>query len=136
MQAVAFTVFGLSVHWYGLIIAVGIVLAVVLIALGTGVGAGVVVNGRLVAGAFGAGGEIGHITVNPNDDVAEAVGIKGNRIVFVGTNEEPDTNCQPYRRCTEGHCRKSEATHCCPNPQRTTSNTSAEANQHSVYLRS
>lgn len=28
------------------------------------------------------------ITVNPNDDVAEAVGIKGNRIVFVGTNEE------------------------------------------------
>lgn len=30
MQAVAFTVFGLSVHWYGLIIAVGIVLAVVL----------------------------------------------------------------------------------------------------------
>lgn len=39
----------------------------VLIALGTGVGAGVVVNGRLVAGAFGAGGEIGHITVNPNE---------------------------------------------------------------------
>ena len=39
----------------------------VLIALGTGVGAGVVVNGRLVAGAFGAGGEIGHITVNPHE---------------------------------------------------------------------
>lgn len=39
----------------------------VLIALGTGVGAGVVVNGRLVAGAFGAGGEIGHITVNPSE---------------------------------------------------------------------
>lgn len=36
----------------------------VVLALGTGVGAGVVVNGRLVAGAFGAAGEAGHITVN------------------------------------------------------------------------
>lgn len=34
-----------------------------LVALGTGVGAGVVVDGRLVSGAFGAGGEIGHLTV-------------------------------------------------------------------------
>lgn len=36
----------------------------VMIALGTGVGAGVVVNGALVAGAFGAAGELGHLTVN------------------------------------------------------------------------
>ncbi len=28
------------------------------------------------------------ITVNDNDDIAEAVGIKGNKIVFVGTNED------------------------------------------------
>ncbi|MGL4791554.1 MAG: amidohydrolase [Anaerotignaceae bacterium] len=28
------------------------------------------------------------ITVNPNDEIAEAVGIKGNKIVFVGTNED------------------------------------------------
>jgi predicted amidohydrolase YtcJ len=28
------------------------------------------------------------ITVNPNDEIAEAVAVKGNRIVFVGTNEE------------------------------------------------
>ena len=39
----------------------------VLIAIGTGVGAGVVANGKLVAGAFGAGGEIGHITVEPDE---------------------------------------------------------------------
>ncbi|MDO4536876.1 MAG: ROK family protein [Coriobacteriales bacterium] len=39
----------------------------VLIALGTGVGGGVVVNGKLVSGAFGAGGEIGHITVNRSE---------------------------------------------------------------------
>lgn len=30
------------------------------------------------------------ITVNKNDDIAEAVGVKGNKIVFVGTNEEID----------------------------------------------
>lgn len=35
----------------------------VMVTLGTGVGAGVVVGGELVAGAFGAGGEIGHMTV-------------------------------------------------------------------------
>ena len=39
----------------------------VLVALGTGVGGGVVVNGQLVSGAFGAGGEIGHITVNRDE---------------------------------------------------------------------
>ena len=27
------------------------------------------------------------ITVNENDDIVEAVGIKGNRIVYVGTTE-------------------------------------------------
>ena len=37
----------------------------VLVAIGTGVGGGVVVDGNLLAGAFGAGGEIGHISVNP-----------------------------------------------------------------------
>ncbi len=36
----------------------------VLVAIGTGVGGGVVCDGQLVAGAFGAGGELGHITVN------------------------------------------------------------------------
>lgn len=49
----------------------------VLIALGTGVGAGVVVNGRLIAGAFGAGGEIGHITVNLDETLTCGCGRKG-----------------------------------------------------------
>lgn len=39
----------------------------VLIALGTGVGAGVVCNSRLVAGAFGAGGEMGHMHVKDGE---------------------------------------------------------------------
>ena len=38
----------------------------VLLALGTGVGGGVVVDGRLRLGAVGAAGEIGHVTVQPD----------------------------------------------------------------------
>ena len=36
----------------------------IMITLGTGVGGGVVLNGQLVAGANGAGGELGHLTMN------------------------------------------------------------------------
>ena len=39
----------------------------VMATLGTGVGGGVVLNGRIVAGVHGAGGEIGHMTVNPDE---------------------------------------------------------------------
>ena len=38
---------------------------VIMITLGTGVGGGVIVGGRIVAGSNGAGGEIGHIIINP-----------------------------------------------------------------------
>lgn len=41
---------------------------VVMVTLGTGVGGGIIVDGKVVAGAGGAGGEIGHITVN-NDEI-------------------------------------------------------------------
>lgn len=40
---------------------------VVFVTIGTGVGGGVVVDGKIVAGAFGAGGEIGHMCVNPDE---------------------------------------------------------------------
>ncbi|MCZ2491074.1 MULTISPECIES: ROK family glucokinase [Dellaglioa] len=39
---------------------------VAFITLGTGVGGGIIANGKLVHGVAGAGGEIGHITVEPN----------------------------------------------------------------------
>lgn len=39
----------------------------VMVTLGTGVGGGVIVDGKIVAGFHGAGGEIGHITVNPDE---------------------------------------------------------------------
>ena len=38
----------------------------VFVTLGTGVGGGVVLNGKLVEGAFGGAGEIGHSNVEPN----------------------------------------------------------------------
>lgn len=49
----------------------------VLIALGTGVGAGVVVGGKLIAGSFGAGGEIGHITLNRDETRVCGCGRRG-----------------------------------------------------------
>ncbi|MCK5779533.1 MAG: ROK family protein [Psychrilyobacter sp.] len=36
------------------------------VALGTGIGGGVISNGKLIAGIGGAGGEIGHMTIVPN----------------------------------------------------------------------
>lgn len=40
----------------------------VMVTLGTGVGGGIIVDGKIVPGFNGAGGEIGHITVN-NDEI-------------------------------------------------------------------
>ena len=39
----------------------------VMVTLGTGVGGGVIVNGKVIDGSHGAGGEIGHITVNRHE---------------------------------------------------------------------
>ena len=39
----------------------------IMVTLGTGVGGGIIVNGKVVNGANGAGGEIGHFTVNPDE---------------------------------------------------------------------
>ena len=41
-------------------------LTMVFFALGTGVGGGIVVNGRLRQGIFGAAGELGHLTIHPD----------------------------------------------------------------------
>ena len=40
---------------------------VVMVTLGTGVGGGIIIDGKVVAGFNGAGGEIGHITVNEDE---------------------------------------------------------------------
>lgn len=54
----------------------GVVNAVV-VTLGTGVGGGIIINEKIVHGAHGAGGEIGHINVNPEEQIACNCGRKG-----------------------------------------------------------
>lgn len=50
---------------------------VVMVTLGTGVGGGVIIDGHIVAGATGAGGEIGHIPVCDTETVVCGCGKKG-----------------------------------------------------------
>ncbi|MDE6619983.1 MAG: ROK family glucokinase [Lachnospiraceae bacterium] len=49
----------------------------VLATLGTGVGGGIIVNGKMVTGATGAGGEIGHIHIEDNEPEACGCGNHG-----------------------------------------------------------
>lgn len=49
----------------------------IMVTLGTGVGGGVIINNHVIAGATGAGGEIGHINVNPHEKVSCNCGRKG-----------------------------------------------------------
>ena len=49
---------------------------VIMATLGTGVGGGIIINGKVIAGAHGAGGEIGHVHV---DDDEQDVCNCGNR---------------------------------------------------------
>ena len=49
----------------------------VMFTLGTGVGGGVVIGGKIVAGANGGAGEVGHMTVEPNETVPCNCGKKG-----------------------------------------------------------
>jgi len=51
--------------------------SMVMITLGTGVGGGVIVDGKVVEGSTGAGGEIGHILVEPAETVNCNCGKKG-----------------------------------------------------------
>ena len=50
---------------------------VVMVTLGTGVGGGIIVDGKVVCGFNGAGGEIGHISVNPHAEDVCNCGNKG-----------------------------------------------------------
>ncbi len=50
---------------------------VVMVTLGTGVGGGIILGGRMLYGTNGAGGEIGHITVNDSETEVCGCGRKG-----------------------------------------------------------
>ena len=49
----------------------------VMVTLGTGVGAGVVIGGNVIAGAHGAAGEIGHLNVEPEETETCNCGCRG-----------------------------------------------------------
>ncbi|MBR5765311.1 MAG: ROK family glucokinase [Lachnospiraceae bacterium] len=49
----------------------------VVVTLGTGVGGGVIIDGKIVTGCMGAGGEIGHIHVEDDEDESCGCGNKG-----------------------------------------------------------
>lgn len=50
---------------------------VIMVTLGTGVGGGVILNGRILTGVKGAAGEIGHLTVNYEEEDVCGCGKKG-----------------------------------------------------------
>lgn len=49
----------------------------IMVTLGTGVGGGVIIKGQVIAGVTGAGGEIGHMNVNPHEKTSCNCGRKG-----------------------------------------------------------
>ena len=51
--------------------------SLLLVTLGTGVGGGLVLHGDVLAGAHGSAGEIGHMTVNPNETQLCSCGKRG-----------------------------------------------------------
>ncbi len=51
--------------------------SIVMVTLGTGCGGGIILNGKVLTGSKGAGGEIGHIKVEPNETEACGCGNKG-----------------------------------------------------------
>lgn len=51
--------------------------SIIMVTLGTGVGGGVIINGKILTGSNGAAGEIGHITVNLEEKDACNCGKKG-----------------------------------------------------------
>lgn len=50
---------------------------VVFVTLGTGVGGGIIINEKVINGAFGAGGEIGHIQISASETESCGCGKKG-----------------------------------------------------------
>ena len=77
---------------------------VVMVTIGTGVGGGVIVNGDVVSGVVGAGGEIGHMCLNPAEERTCGCGGHGHleqyssatgvvRCMKKLLDENPDTPC-------------------------------------------
>ncbi len=74
----------------------------VMVTLGTGVGGGIIIGGKMLAGVNGAGGEIGHMTIDPEEhescncgkkgcleQYASATGIVRMANKYIGTSDRP-----------------------------------------------
>lgn len=55
----------------------------VMVTLGTGVGGGIILNGKIIPGAFGAAGEIGHFTMTRHETMSCGCGKKGHLEQYV-----------------------------------------------------
>jgi glucokinase len=70
-----------------------------MLTLGTGVGGGVVVDGKLLRGATGVGGHVGHLTIDPNGPVC----ICGNHgcleTIFSARAIESEAQAAAHRGC-------------------------------------
>lgn len=76
----------------------------VMFTLGTGVGGGIIQNGRIISGANGAAGEIGHMVIVDSDEVVGTCGC--------GHRGRPGSRCRPRSACSSARrasCR-------CPRP--------------------
>lgn len=51
--------------------------SIVMVTLGTGVGGGIIIDGKMLSGSTGAGGEIGHIHLNDSETVTCGCGGRG-----------------------------------------------------------
>ena len=51
--------------------------SIVMVTLGTGVGGGIILNGQILNGSMGAGGEIGHMKIRPDEEDGCNCGGKG-----------------------------------------------------------
>ena len=75
---------------------------IVMVTLGTGVGGGIIINGKMISGVNGAGGEIGHICVNDSEtekcgcgntgcleQYTSATGIVRSANILLNTTDKP-----------------------------------------------
>ena len=73
----------------------------IMITLGTGVGSGIVANGKLVYGHDGFAGELGHTTVIPNGRLHEGTGKKGSLESYASATGVRLTTLEILEKSTE-----------------------------------
>ena len=73
----------------------------IMITLGTGVGSGIVANGKLVYGHDGFAGELGHTTISPNGRLHEGTGKRGSLESYASATGVRLTTLEILEKSTE-----------------------------------